>query len=104
MKCIHCQKILNLDVETLNYLYYQCQSCHVYFGFNKDLFLVYYRYVFQYNEKTYKMLVNFVRKDFYLETVSPGKSHFSTILHLDYLPNITPKNIKKKLSTLLTFL
>lgn len=77
---------------------YCLSNCACYYHLDEDGFITEY----QFNYEGYSFLINFIKKTFRM--FSSNETSIKDLFVLDFIPDITPRNIKEKLPTLLTFL
>lgn len=103
MNCLFCPQELQRMPE--GYLFHQirmgCLTCKTKYYFESEWHPKNInRYMINYDDYILYFYINPIH--FYLDKITNHR--MINILHLDYLPNITPFNVAKKLPTLLTFL
>lgn len=105
MKCIYCQ-------TTIDFLGY-CSSCPInvkyYYGYPNILWwyqMFVDKYILEFHTPTWLSRFDHsaTKRPLAFELIYLGWTYNTTILSLDYFPNITPANVHDKLKTLLTFL
>lgn len=102
-QCRFCQKdcrSIYHDLNEFNYGNCYCDQCHVEFGYHKGE-VHWYRMERSFRKKWYRIFVRHKEPEYCHLTDTTNQD--SEVISFQFAPNITPKNYKRKLATLLTF-